>query len=192
MIRSLFFLSYSIDVVTSSILHRVMFQLSLTLYLIGKNTLLFCFSLRICMATILVSLLVKQTDGIKCDSRVYCVTPEVKYISMEEIQSAYLNTTAIKKYKVKTRHSCQQLCIKENKCQAINMKSNGSTEYTCHLLDANRYSNSSLLVSSPGYIHLYIPVSLLSYPSYSSTILVGYIKTFENPNSKVVGLLSTL
>lgn len=117
------------------------------------------------MATILVSLFAKTTNGLKCDSRVYCVTPEVKYISMEEIQNAYLNATAIKKYKVKTVHSCQQLCIKENKCQAINLQSNGSKDYTCDLVDANIYSNSSLMVSSPGYTHLYIPVSLFSYPS---------------------------
>ena len=98
--------------------------------------------------------------GTSCTSRYYCVTPEVKYISMEQIPHSYLNATAIKIHKVTNVSQCQNFCVREYKCQSINLNVNKIEGYNCHLLSANKYSNSSLLVKDTTFIHLYIPVSI--------------------------------
>ena len=98
--------------------------------------------------------------GISCTSRYYCVTPEVKYISMEQIPHSYLNATAIKTHNVTNVSQCQKVCVREDKCQSINLNVNKIEGYNCHLLSANKYSNSSLLVKDTTFIHLYIPVSI--------------------------------
>ena len=98
------------------------------------------------------------SHGISCSSRYYCVTEEVKYISMEEIPGAHLNTTAIKKHAVKSVPQCQQFCVKEDKCRSINLIGNKTNGYDCHLLDLNKFSNSTLVVMNETFSHLYIPV----------------------------------
>ena len=118
----------------------------------------------------LVSFLAREAKAVKCNSRFYCVTPEVKYISMEEINNTYLNATPIRIYNSTTVQGCQEFCINESRCQAINLHSNDSKEYMCALLDANIFSNSSLLLSNPGYIHLYIPVSLSHFPDINYAV----------------------
>lgn len=79
---------------------------------------------------------------------------------MEEMPNAYLNATAIKEYKVKDASNCQKYCLAESKCQSINLNINNDKEYHCSLLDANKYSNFSLMVSDANSTHLYIPVRL--------------------------------
>ena len=105
-------------------------------------------------------LLLSISYGISCTSRYYCVTPEVKYISMEQIPNSYLNATAIKTHNVTNVSQCQKVCVREDKCQSINLNVNKIEGYNCHLLSANKYSNSSLLVKDTSFIHLYIPVSI--------------------------------
>ena len=104
--------------------------------------------------------------GISCTSRYYCVTKEVKFISMEESPNVYLNATPVKTHGVKNASQCQQFCVKETKCQSINMKANKKRGYCCQLLSANKYSNSSLLVKNDKYSHLYIPVSNIFHVLY--------------------------
>ena len=57
--------------------------------------------------------------------------------------------------------SCQQHCVKEEKCQSVNLNVNKTNGYDCVLLDANKYSNSSLLVKAKNSTHLYIPVAIV-------------------------------
>ena len=96
--------------------------------------------------------------GITCTSRYYCATKEIKFISMEEVPNAYLNTAAIMTRAVTNVSQCQQFCVNENKCQSINLKVKNTKGYDCHLLEWNKYSNSSRLVKDEAFIHLYIPV----------------------------------
>ena len=109
--------------------------------------------------------------AISCNSRYYCSTSEVKYISMEEIPNSYLNASAIAKHVVQNVSKCQQHCVREEECQSINLNMSGSGELECYLLSANRYSNSSLLVTDRQFIHLYIPVMLCSL-EYKSISLI--------------------
>ena len=114
--------------------------------------------------------------GISCSSRHYCITPEVKYISMEEVPNSYLNTTAIRTHEVTNVSQCQKLCVRENNCQSINLSVNKTEGYSCNLLSANKYSNSSLIVEDINFIHLYIPVSRLCLDIPSTANQIGPLK----------------
>ena len=78
---------------------------------------------------------------------------------MDDIPNTYLNATAVKKYTVKKVNDCQRLCLRENKCQSLNLNVRKQNEYECGILDANIYSNSSLLVKDDNFTHLYIQVN---------------------------------
>ena len=99
------------------------------------------------------------TLAISCDSRFYCKTDEAKYVSMNQIPKTYLNATVLKKYTVKEMSACQQFCIRAEKCQSLNLNMSKTKEFECQILDANIYSNSSLLLTNDNFTHLFILVS---------------------------------
>ena len=108
---------------------------------------------------LLLVMLPSITIAVKCSSRFYCKTTEVKYLAMEEKPGALLNVTAVKTYHAKDLTECQTFCIRENSCQSINLNMSKPGSYECQLLNVNMYSNASFLVTSKNFLHLHIPVS---------------------------------
>ena len=106
-----------------------------------------------------LNILPHSTLAISCGSRFFCDTTEVNHMSMDDIPKTYLNTTVIKKYTVKKLIDCQRFCLRENRCQSLNLNVGKQNEYECQILDANIYSNPSLLVKDNDFIHLYIQVN---------------------------------
>ena len=95
----------------------------------------------------------------QCNSPFYCATPEIRYAVMDKLQNMHLNATAISTYAVRNASDCQKLCIKESRCQSINLSKQRTSEYGCDLLDVNKYSSPWLVQPKNDSIHLYIPVN---------------------------------
>lgn len=95
-----------------------------------------------------------------CKLMHYCKTDEVKYVSMNKITKMYLNATAIEKHIVSSLTECQKMCVRADRCASLNLKITGKKAFECQILDANIYSNSSLIASDDASTHLFIPVSI--------------------------------
>ncbi len=114
-----------------------------------------------------------------CSSPVYCKSPEVRYMGMNQALNTYLNATAIKSTVTRNISSCQTLCLRENGCFSINLNISKANEYGCHLLAGNMYTSPNLLVENRDFIHLFVEVSYqrLQYCSSSNKLFVN-IQTF--------------
>ena len=97
-----------------------------------------------------------------CQSRTFCRTKEIKYMSIKEMPGKTLNGTILESKQVANISSCIRLCLLETECFSMNFIGENTTKYKeCVLLQENIHSNRSLLYLNASSTHLFISVSSL-------------------------------
>ncbi len=106
------------------------------------------------------SLAVLDMVKAECNSRYYCNSTSIKYMSLSQLNGSYLNGTIIARNKTTTIANCEALCMRTNGCFSINIDISLSNDLDCQLLSSNLYVQRSLLIRNPNFIHLFIKVKI--------------------------------
>lgn len=103
----------------------------------------------------------------ECPNRNYCHTPGIKYRSFQQMPGMFLNSTnyVLRTFQTNTSGNCLNECTRTENCQSTNyyLETN-KTVMSCDLINGNKWSNASLLVSKENSTHNFIEGPCSSNP----------------------------